>query len=93
MIIQCNNCGKDVEKSTSKVNEAKKYGRNLYCSKECAHAHRQIKIVCSCAFCGKELMKLPSEIKKSKTGNTFCNKSCACSYNNIHFRTGENNPN
>ena len=93
MIIQCNECGKNVEKSTSKVNEAIKYGRNLYCSKECAQKHRLIKIQCKCAFCEAELIRTPSEIKKSKTGNVFCNKSCAASFNNSHFRTGENNPN
>ena len=47
------------------------------------------KIKCTCAHCGKELWKTPSEIKRSKTGNVFCNRSCAASFNNSKFRTGK----
>ena len=51
------------------------------------------KIKCNCSNCNKELYKTPSQLRKSKSGNTFCSKSCAVSYNNSHYRTGTNNPN
>ena len=48
---------------------------------------------CNCGYCGKEINKQPHEIKNSKSGLVFCSKSCACSYNNSHLRSGKNNPN
>lgn len=68
-----------------------KNGWKQYCSNECRNNNKKIK--CNCANCGKELYKTPSEIKRSKTGNVFCNKSCAASFNNSHYRIGNNNPN
>lgn len=47
----------------------------------------------SCANCGIEINKRPAEIKRSKTGNSYCSKSCSNSNNNRLFRQGENNPN
>ena len=91
MIVKCDFCGKEFNKPTNKVNESRKNGWNLYCSADCRNKAKKIK--CLCANCGKELWKTPSEIARSKTGNVFCNKSCACSYNNSHFRLKENNPN
>lgn len=91
MIIKCDYCGKEFDKPTNKINESLKKGWKMYCSQECRSKSKKIK--CTCANCGKELLKTPSEIAKSKTGNVFCDKSCACSYNNSHFRTRENNPN
>jgi ribosomal protein L31 len=46
-----------------------------------------------CANCGKEVNKFPSTIKKSKTGNVYCTKSCANSKNNSLFKSGKNHPN
>lgn len=93
MLIKCNHCQKEFESSNRKINEAKKKGAPLYCSKECFNEIRKVKIKCNCAQCGKELLKLPSVIKHSKYGNVFCDKSCACSFNNTTFRSLENNPN
>jgi hypothetical protein len=35
MIIQCEYCGKDIEKTTGHVNRAKKLGMGLFCNKSC----------------------------------------------------------
>ena len=91
MIIKCDYCGKEFEKPLNKINESYKNGWKMYCSSECRAKSKKIR--CECANCGKELWKTPCEIRKSKTGNVFCNKSCACSYNNTKFRSGANNPN
>lgn len=93
MLVKCDHCGKEFEKPTSRVNESRKKGWKLYCSAECRSSAKTKKVKCFCAHCGKEIWKDPAEIKNSKSGNVFCNKSCACSYNNSHFRLGENNPN
>lgn len=50
-------------------------------------------IILECAHCKKDVYKTPSAMKKVKNGNVFCNKSCAASYNNAHYKLGENNPN
>lgn len=93
MKVNCTYCGIEFDKPVNKVNQAIRDNKNLYCSQECYHKSKVKKIKCSCGFCGKELEKTSSEIKKSKTGNVYCNKSCACSANNTLFRSGENNPN
>jgi hypothetical protein len=36
-----------------------------------------------CKTCNKEFIKTISQIQKSKSGNSFCSKACAASYNNI----------
>lgn len=41
MIIQCNYCGKSVEKETGHVNRAKKLGNGLYCNQRCSGAAKR----------------------------------------------------
>lgn len=93
MKVKCDFCNNTFERDQRRINESIKRGWKQYCSSDCKSKARNNRIKCQCAHCGKEIWKLSSEIKSSKTGNVFCNKSCACSYNNSHFRTGENNPN
>lgn len=93
MLIKCKYCDKEFEASNRKINEAKKKDAPLFCSKECFNKQRNTKIKCTCAKCGKEILKNPSELKNSVHGNVFCNKSCACSFNNSKFRLLGNNPN
>lgn len=88
MLLKCKKCGKEFERSRKPKDENK-----VFCSLKCFHDNNIVKIKCKCAYCNKEIEKTPYELKKSKTGNTFCNKSCAASFNNTEFRTGENNPN
>lgn len=42
----------------------------------------------NCTNCGVEFTKKQKEIKKSKSGNHFCSKSCAATYNNKHKKHG-----
>lgn len=91
MLISCDGCGKLIEKPDNYVNQCRKRGHKIYCSTECRY--RPLRIECYCSNCGKKLVKTPSELSRSKSGNTFCSKSCACSYNNTTLRKGENNPN
>lgn len=88
MILKCKTCGKEFQRDRKPKDLDK-----VYCSLECSHKARIKKIKCTCGYCGNELEKDPAEIKRSKSGLTFCNKSCACSYNNSTIRIGKNNPN
>lgn len=45
-----------------------------------------------CTECGDEFDKLPSQIKKSKTGNHFCSKSCSAKYNNSYRSRKDRRP-
>lgn len=91
MIVKCSICEKEFEKETKRVNEALKNGWKLYCSDEC-RSHRG-STLCVCANCGEKIWKKNSEIKTSKSGNVFCNRSCATSFNNIMYKSKENHPN
>ena len=46
------------------------------------------RVNCKCENCGKEIIKKPHNIKKSKTGRFFCNSSCSATYNNTHKASG-----
>jgi len=40
-VIYCDFCGKESEKNTSRYNEAKKFGRKMFCSKDCFYKDHQ----------------------------------------------------
>jgi len=95
MIIKCDGCGNDYKCSTKKYNENNKLGLRIFCSSKCFYNAKsnEKRVFVDCAFCGKELFRLKSDIEKSKTGNVYCNSSCSSSKNNSLFRTWEDNPN
>lgn len=92
MLIKCDYCGKEVNKKPSYVKNNIDKGRKNYCSNECKKLGQFKGKFVACAVCGKEIYKTPSQIAKSKSGLSFCNKSCACSYNNTKLRSGKNHP-
>jgi hypothetical protein len=63
-------------------------GEIRFCNKKCDYESKVKKIIFNCAECKKEVLKRPKEQLKSKSGNVFCSKSCAASYNNTHKTTG-----
>ena len=90
--LECYSCGITFFKT-------KNYIKNLilnknnqtvgkFCSIKCVGlSATKIKHI-SCKNCNKNINKIPGEIKKSKSGNMFCNKSCAATYNNKHKTHG-----
>ena len=60
------------------------------CSNECARKLQTLKGASqvSCANCNDSFIRQNSHIKKSKSGNSFCSKSCAATYNNKHKAYG-----
>lgn len=60
-----------------------------FCSRTCMISYNEKnKKIIECYNCKKEILKTPSQIKKSSSGNNFCSKSCSASYNNKHKKTG-----
>ena len=89
---KCFSCGREKWK---RLSEYKKHPKT-FCNSECLANYRiSLRVTKPCAKCGKSVERLPSEIKKSITGNTFCSKSCSVSYSNANSpaRLAENHPN
>lgn len=76
MIVRCETCGVTFERMQSNIADGKKN----YCSRDCAHKGLVVdKPILTCAFCGKEFARYPSEIRKmSERGYThvFCGHKC-----------------
>lgn len=87
--VKCDTCNSDFEKESKYVKDGKKN----YCCKKCQNKGQRKGKYFECSYCGEEVYRSPAEIKKSKSGNFFCNKSCSNSYGNIHYRNAENSPN
>lgn len=64
------------------------HGYKYYCSEKCRLAARGAvsSITTTCKNCGKEITKVIN--KRNKSGNYFCNSSCAATYNNTHKTKG-----
>jgi FCS type zinc finger protein len=54
---------------------------------------KNVAIETNCGFCNKVIIKYPNQVKNSKSGYVFCDKSCSAKYNNKILRSGINNPN
>lgn len=72
------------------VSELKQPKRNRlkYCSQKCHGSNLRKKEIVECAHCNTKVSKQQADIRKSKSGNHFCSKSCAAIYNNAHKTIG-----
>lgn len=72
----------------------KKFNFYNFCSNKCASTikirilGKANKIIKKCGQCNKKVSTYLKEAKKSKSGKSFCNNSCAASYNNKHKTKG-----
>jgi hypothetical protein len=85
---KCYKCEKIFYKSKRTIKLALKNldrHNGKYCSKSCGN---KTKVNVNCKNCNKTFKKEPSKIKKSKSGNNFCSKSCSAFYNNKHKSHG-----
>lgn len=89
----CNYCHTKFDCDNRKKNYNLKNGYKLFCSYDCYSKSRDTRIECECCTCGKKILRRPTQIKKSKTGNVYCSASCAVTKNNTLFKSGENHPN
>ncbi len=59
-----------------------------FCSNRCQRMYESPPITVVCSQCKKRFTKEPKEVKKSKSGNHFCSRSCAAKWNNAHKKHG-----
>ena len=85
--VNCAFCGKEFFRPRGRINEAKKFGWNQYCSKECQGQTKitRIERVCGNPNCNNKVSRLLNQFKKSKSGLVFCSLSCVASFNNSEF--------
>jgi len=85
--IKCTFCDKEFSRSLGRVNEAKKFSWNQYCSRKCQNKAqvKKIEIKCANPSCSNKVFRLPSQLIKSKSGRIFCSLSCNASFNNSKF--------
>ena len=85
--ITCKHCKKVVDReSKQKYKQHDKSRKNTFCSQKCVHAYYNLSITQSCRQCGNPVKRALGQFRKSQSGNIFCDKSCACSFNNTQKR-------
>ncbi len=91
--VVCGHCGAVYQKEQKYVNVNVRFGHKNYCSAECQGQAKSKATVANYVNCGKEVTKKAYEYKRSKSGNIFCSRSCAISYNNSVCKSYANHPN
>lgn len=83
LTCKCEVCDKPFQKMKRDINKVLR-GLKLgsFCSQKCHGATSSTRVKVSCSNCQIDFTKKQKEITKSKTGNHFCSKSCANSFNN-----------
>ncbi len=82
--VNCAFCGKKFFRQTRRVNEARKFSWNQYCSKECQSQAqvRSIEVICANPNCHNKVSREQNQVKKSESRRFFCSRSCAVTVNN-----------
>ena len=85
--LKCEYCKKIFKRLLSNQNDYMKYTKkhqHNFCSTKCSGRYTtQLRtIIMNCANCDNQIIRQRSQFKKSKSGRSFCNNSCAASYNN-----------
>lgn len=67
-----------------------KYNKNeiKFCNRLCRGKSELLSEERSCKNCNKKIIVQNRSFKKSKSGNSFCSKSCSASFNNKNKRSG-----
>jgi len=89
--LECEHCKKEFNVKKHLVQWAvkrKDIDTIRYCNRKCRGESQKIKIRKLCKNCNEILFLIPSVINKSKSGNYFCSKSCAVTYNNKNKKFG-----
>ncbi|HAM88755.1 MAG: hypothetical protein US83_C0003G0009 [Candidatus Falkowbacteria bacterium GW2011_GWC2_38_22] len=80
-IVICKNCKKEFYAKPSHLAR----GWSKCCSVECRTVIQKKGKFEHCEVCGKEIWKMPKELKNSKSGKFFCNKSCQSKWRNTIY--------
>lgn len=82
LAIKCSSCKKKFFRSAWRINEAKKFGWNPFCSAQCMAKSKLtgVELQCSNQECKKGVYRVHSQAKK--VIRSFCSNSCAAKINN-----------
>ena len=71
-LVKCETCGEEFKTSELRF----KNNEHHYCCRECCDIGRRKKILTTCSYCHKEIMKAPSQIRETN----FCCFECYTEY-------------
>ncbi len=81
MLVKCKTCKKEFSVKPFWV----KNGGGIYCSLTCKYEGTRNGKIMPCFICGKQKYKTLKQIKRSKSGKFFCDKSCQTIWRNQEF--------
>lgn len=79
--VNCKLCEKDFYAKPSWI----KIGNGKYCSMGCSQKSQMSGAYFSCEICKKQVWRIPSKIRHSKSGKVFCDKSCQALWRNKFY--------
>lgn len=89
VIVRCGICAKEIYVKPSH----QKRGWGKFCSIKCRTESQFKGKNVNCFICGKQAYRSRKDLKSSKSGKFFCNKSCQTIWRNKILFSGENNAN
>lgn len=87
-LIKCEQCSILHYKEEHELTRGLRRNKIFFCSEKCRSDYYSTSLEMNCTNCNKQFNITPSQLAKSKSGNTFCSKSCAATYNNRHKKFG-----
>lgn len=84
----CNNIFLRSKKEIMASLNIKRNKSNGFCNQKCFRLSLVTKINVVCPICNREFKKSLSQIKKSKSGLSFCSHKCSAIYSNAHKTVG-----
>jgi hypothetical protein len=87
-LIKCNNCQVLHYKAQCEIIKGLSRNKKFFCSRKCHSLYHSKPISVECKNCSKCYTMTPSQISKTKSGNVFCSKSCAATFNNKNKEYG-----
>ena len=89
--LECKNCGGTFHITKHRIQDANLSSRTEsadFCSPRCYGRSKSMLVTLQCRQCGSDVKKEQCKAKMSKSGNVFCNQSCAAKWNNAHKKHG-----
>ena len=86
--LLCKDCGHKWSTSAQTVMYAGSNAYTHHCPNCGMHARKRIKLTCAC--CGKEIERYPSDIEKNTSGYYYCSRECGNRHKNeLRKQSGE----
>lgn len=88
-IVSCNSCDEQFHVKPNRLVR----GWGKYCSNECKHLGLKSGSLLKCTECDELLYRNRNEVKRSGSGEFFCNRSCRTKWRNKTYAAGSRHPN